>query len=321
MSGKNIIRADWHAEQLHGGTVGNVQLITGAAETDGGEKVPYKLVLKIQHKWERYADPDSWRREYDLYKSELSGLFSGSLRWAECYHAEMNGSNDETQIWMEYISGVSGLNMTFEMYERACYELGRFQGRLYAEQPEILKSLTNVSGVGALKNYYLRYRSWNEVYDYIRAGDCEIPRHLCNMIIDADNNADDIFKRIEKFPVVFCQRDFWETNIFYSDGEIILIDWDSSGWGYIGEDIAQVIADRDNINYMAEYYQKCIPAYYKGFAEYADISHISDNYIHEMIIFMVGYRLVEYYKFAESPEYKSLPLDTLQKIYEMKNIK
>lgn len=48
-----------------------------------------------------------------------------------------------------------------------------------------------------------------------------------------------------------------------------------------------------------------------------DVSDISDHCIRELILFMFGYRLVEGYKFAKSPEDKTLPLNTLQKIYEI----
>ncbi|MCL1941634.1 MAG: hypothetical protein FWG09_06800, partial [Synergistaceae bacterium] len=55
----NIMHADYQTEQLHGGTVGEVKLILGSAETDSGQEVPYKVVQKVQKKWERYADPGS----------------------------------------------------------------------------------------------------------------------------------------------------------------------------------------------------------------------------------------------------------------------
>ena len=313
-----IISVDFQVKQLHGGTVGNVQLVTGNAKTADGGNLPYKIVLKTQKKWERYGDPDSWRREYDLYASDFNKAFSDSFRCPECYHAEING--DEIQHWMEYIDGVSGLNLTSEMYERAAEELGRFQGKLYANQPDILQNLTNLSQVEFAKNYYLRYRSWNVVYDYIRSDDCDIPKHLCQMLIDIDNNADEIFSRIEKLPIVFCHRDFWVANILCSDNKIVLIDWDTAGWGYMGEDIASLIADEADVCDMVGYYQKCIPAYYRGFSEYADVSHISDHCIRELILMMFGYRLVEWYKFAESPEDRILHINTLQKIYELRNL-
>ena len=324
MLGANIIRAGYETEELQGGTVGNVQLVRGVAETADGEKLPYSIILKIQHKWERHGDPGSWRREYDFYKSDFGALFSESFRWPECYHAEMNADESETQIWMEYVDGVTGLELTGDMYERAAEELGRFQGKLYAEKPDILQSLTNLSKVEYAKNFYLHYRSWREVYDYIRVGDCEIPKHLCKMLIDIDENEAEVWGRIEKLPIVLCHRDFWVANILCKDDKIVLIDWDTAGWGYLGEDVASLIADEADIEHMVEYYKRCVPAYYRGFSEYADISHIADiigNCVRELILVLFGYRLVEWFKFAESPEDKAMRLDTLQKIYEMGAIK
>lgn len=312
-----VIHADYNATQLHGGTLGDVRLVIGEAEATDGKKIPFRFVLKKQKKWERYGDTDSWRREYDLYTSDLGKLFGNSLRWPKCYYADMN--DDEFQIWIEYIDGRSGLDLTIDMYELAAKELGRYQGRLYSEQPEILQTLTNLSSLDFMKNNYLHYRSWNEVYDYIRSDACGIPKHLCNMLIDIDENSDEIFEQIDKLPIVLCHRDFWMTNIFIKDDKILLIDWDTSGWGYMGEDIASLIADESEVDHMIEYYNLCTQAYYVGFSEYADISHISDNCIYEMILIKFGYRLVECFKFSETPDERTLFIDTLQKVYEMKN--
>lgn len=318
MLDKTIIHLDYQLKELQGGTVGVVRLVTGTLETSDGENLPYKVVWKTQKKFERYGDPNSWRREYDLYASDFKKVFLDSFRWPECYHAEING--DEIQLWMEYIDGVSGLNLTKEMYEHIAEELGRFQGKLYTERPSVLQNLPNLSKVEFTKNNYQRYRSWNVLYDYIRSDDCEIPKHLCKMLIDIDNDVDEIFSRIEKLPIVLCHRDFWVANIFYSDSKIVLIDWDTAGWGYMGEDIASLITDEADVCQMIEYYQKCIPAYYRGFSEYADVSYISDHCIYELILAMFGYRLVEWYKFAKSSEDKSMHLNTLQKIHEMKEM-
>ena len=316
--GAKIIRADCQTFQLHGGTLGDVRLVKGTAETVNGDKLQYSLVLKKQKKWERYGDPGSWRREYDLYASDFDKLFTGSLRWPECYLAEING--DEWQIWMEYVDGVSGLDLSCDMYVQAAEELGRFQGKLYAEQPKVLKNLTNLSGADAMKNFYLHYRSWRTVYDYIRSDDCEIPKHLCEMIAGVDNQADEIWRNIEQLPVVFCHRDFWVTNIFHIDSKIILIDWDTSGWGHLGEDIVSLIADEADVDNMAEYYEKCVPAYCKGFSEFTDISQITNIYIRERIILHFGYRLVEWFLNAKSPDERDMQINTLQKIYEMGSV-
>jgi thiamine kinase-like enzyme len=129
-----------------------------------------------------------------------------------------------------------------------------------------------------------------------------------------------VHSHIERLPVVFCHRDFWVTNIFYTDAGIRLIDWDTTGWGYLGEDMVSLIADEADVDHMIEYYQKCIPAYLKGFSEYVDISHIENPYIHERMILHYGYRLVEWYLNAESPDEKAYHLATLQKIHEIAHV-
>ncbi|GAB1154366.1 hypothetical protein YWY31_03910 [Paenibacillus illinoisensis] len=317
---REIISADYQTTPLHGGTVGNVNLVTGLAETSEGEKLSYRIVLKIQKQWNRYNDPGSWRREYDLYASDLGETFSNALRWPTCYYAEMNTEEDEFHLWLEYIDGVSGLDLTGDMYEQAALELGRFQGKLYAKQPAVLQSLTNLSHANLMKNTYLHYRSWPVVYDYIRSEDCAFPQHVRQMLIDIDEHADEIFDRIEKLPLVLCHRDFWVTNLIYADGKIALIDWDTSGWGYLGEDLASLIADEADVHSMVDYYKRCVPAYYQGFSEYADAPPVADHCVYEMILLVFGYRFVESYLHTEDDEEKIKLVQMLQKIHEMKNI-
>ncbi|NQX48846.1 aminoglycoside phosphotransferase family protein [Paenibacillus tritici] len=315
-----ITSADSQTVQLHGGTLGNVRLVTGTAETADGEHLPYRIVLKIQKKWERYNDPDSWRREYDLYASGLGATFSHTFRWPVCYYSEINTDEDECQLWLEYIDGVSGLDLTAEMYEQAALELGRYQGKLYAGQPAVLQSLTNLSHADLMKNTYLHYRSWPVVYDYIRSEECEFPQHLRQMLIDIDDQSDDIFARIEQLPLVLCHRDFWVTNLICEGETIALIDWDTSGWGYLGEDIASLIADEADPDLMAEYYQRCIPAYYQGFSEYIEAPPITGHCVYEFILLVFGYRLVEAYIHTEDDNQKTECLRKLQKIFELKDL-
>ena len=332
MFDNDVIVTDYQTTQLHGGTLGDVYLVQGNALTEKGENKSFEIVSKTQKKWERYADPDSWRREYDFYNSDFGLLFSESFCWPICYYTEINEQENEIQIWMEYIDGVSGLDLTIDMYVLAAEELGRFQGRLYKiqtsecidEKPEFFKTFTNLSVLDYAKKFYLHYRSWHEVYDYIRADECELPKHLCKMLIDIDEREDEIWTRIKKLPVILCHRDFWVTNIFYVEscdhdsGNIRLIDWDTTGWGYLGEDIASLIADEANVDLMVDIYKRCIPAYYKGFSENVDISHITDDCIWELILVLFGYRLVEWYKFAGTPDEKAYHLKTMEKIYDMR---
>jgi hypothetical protein len=317
MLGVKTSGASYQVTPLHGGTLGDVKLLTGTILSDTGETLPFNIVWKTQKKWERYADPLSWRREYDIYTSDLGRTFTDDFRWPKCYHAEINADEDEIQLWMEYIDGTTGLNLTADMYVQAAAELGRWQGRLYAENHRAHEGVANLSGTSFLKNNYQRYRSWNVVYDYVRSAESELPKHIRDMFIEIDRNSDEIFKRIEKLPVVLCHRDFWVTNIFYTDDGIRLIDWDTCGWGYFGEDLASLIADEADIPNMVEHYRRCVPAYYGGFSEYANVTDIKDNCVYELILLIFGYRIVEDFIYAEKPEVKALRLETLQKIYEM----
>ena len=286
-----IIDATYETVPLHGGTLGTVMLVSGTAKTSEGKEVPYSMVHKTQKQWSRHFDTDSWRREFDLYASGLDELFSESFRWPKCYHSKL--SDNELQLWMEYIEGSSASALTLDMFEQIAKELGRFQGQIFAKQPVQLQHLSNLSNPEFAKKNYYHYRSWPEVYDYIRDENCSLPKHLCRMLIELDENADDIWKQIESLPIVFCHRDFWITNIFYSNGKIRLIDWDTTGWGYLGEDIASLITNE---------------------------SAITNPYILEMMLLKFGYRLVEAYKFGDTEEERQLQLDTLQKIYEIQTL-
>ena len=342
----DITNASRNVTKLHGGDVGDVQLLEGIAETKNGDRHPYKIILKIQDKWKRPGDPDSWRREYDLYVSGLDEILPDTIRWPKCYHAEING--DEIQIWMEYVDGVSGNDLSIEMLEQAALGLGRFQGILHS-RPELLQNISNFSDTGYLKRDYEQWHtqaySYEDIisycplsdcrrqalkdgrlrllegksfeYSFLRSDECDIPQHLKQRIFDIDDNMENLFKEIASLPVVLCHRDFWIENIIYDNGKIRLIDWDTSGWGYLGEDIASLVSDDVDYDYFEALCERLIPAYYKGIAEYMDISDVGNRYIREMILLKFGYRKVQGCLFAETAEDRDEMVRELQKIYDM----
>jgi tRNA A-37 threonylcarbamoyl transferase component Bud32 len=347
--GAEVVRAVFNEKELQGGTLGDVRLVEGTAVTQNGDEVPYKVVWKTQKKWERPGDPGSWRREYDLYKSDFGTICSEVLRWPVCYHAEINESGDEIQIWMEYAEGVSGRDLTVDMLETAAMEIGRFQGRIFS-QPEAVQGLTNFGDIGYLRRNYAQWHRLDHKledffseysplsdkqkqelrdgtvrlhenksyeYTYLRTDNCKIPQHLKQMIYDIDDNLDKIFDNVSRLPVVLCHRDYWVENIIYNEGSIRLIDWDTAGWGYLGEDLASLIADDYDFDKFEELCDRLIPAYYKGVAEYMDISGISNHYIKEMILLIFGYRMAQNFMFADDDAERGEALTALQKVWEM----
>lgn len=88
----------------------------------------------------------------------------------------------------------------------------------------------------------------------------------------------------------------------------------------MGEDIASLIVDDTDIEYLDEYYRRLIPVYYKGISEYMDAPPIENLYIRKMIIIKFGYRILQEYMFSQSSDIKSQQINALQKIYEMKDV-
>ncbi|NGZ76538.1 aminoglycoside phosphotransferase family protein [Saccharibacillus alkalitolerans] len=313
-----VIAADYQVTALQGGTVAGVYLLNGMAQTADRRRLPYRIVRKVQKKWERYGDPDSWRREYDLYASDLEQTFLTGLRWPTCYHAKMNAEANQFELWLEYIEGTSGPRPTLEMYEQAALEWGRYQGKLYAEQPAVLRGLANLGTADFMHKNYWHYRSWPFVHDYIRSAECRLPRHLSDMLIAIDEQSEKIFARIRSLPLVLCHRDFWSTNLIHADGTLKLLDWDTAGWGYPGEDLASLIADETHPDYMLDYYHRCIPAYVRGFAEHAGDLRLEKEKVYEMILLIFGYKLVESYLHPEDAQDQEVVIRVLESIYEMK---
>ncbi|MCL2499114.1 MAG: aminoglycoside phosphotransferase family protein [Defluviitaleaceae bacterium] len=355
-TGAEVIRASFNESELQGGTLGDVRLVKGEVEIAAGDLLPYKVVWKTQKKWERPGDPLSWRREYDLYNSGFGENCFETFRPPTCYHAEMNEAEDEIQLWMEYAEGASGKDLTMDMMEKAAYEIGRFQGKLFT-QPDASVKPANFGDVGYLRRDYEQWHTlshnleahlseYSELtdeqkqqlrdgtvklqegeayeYTYLRTDFCKIPQHLKQMFYDIDDNMDAFFEGIGRLPVVLCHRDYWIENIFHDEGNIRLIDWDTSGWGYLGEDLASLIADDYGFDEFEELCERLIPAYYKGAAEYMDVSAIANgtekNYIKEMILLKFGYRQVQDFIFADEDEEEDRveAVKALQKIYEMK---
>lgn len=342
--------ANHETTQLHGGTLGDVHLVTGIATTASNQEIPYKVVWKIQKKWNRPGDPNSWRREYDLYTSDFDKVFTESFSMPECYYAEM--MDEEIHIWMEYIDGISGNNLSIDMLEQAAYHLGCFQGK-YSSKFNELKNITYLNDIGFLEREFSQWHNQSFTYDdliaeycpipsflkemlkdgdiqlidgksfeysFLRSKGCHLPEHIKEMMIDIDEHFNEMFDKIKMLPIVLCHRDYWHENIFYQNNNVSIIDWDTSGWGYFGEDIASLIVDEMAVEQFEENYNRLMPAYIKGLSDYMDVSSIDNTCILDIILIKFGYRMLQDYMYTESKDEYIWGIHALEKIYEMRNI-
>lgn len=340
--GRTIKRADCQTKPLRGGTLGDVRLVWGTA--DG---IPCKAVWKRQKRWERPGDPGSWRREYDLYQ-DFGAYFTPGFRPPQCYLSSLR--EGESELWLEYLEGVSGEALGIEMLELAALELGRFQGRIAACHPDLKLPLSDrgflarefaqwhrqtysrnflLSGSCRLPPFLKEMLRTGEIvltggksfeYGYLRSPGCGLPQHLRHMLTDTDDRADGIFGALAPLPAVLCHRDFWHENIIYSGVGIGLIDWDTAGWGFPGEDMASLIADGMDPGRFEENCRRLIPAYLTGLSEYAgyiDVPFPEELHIVDQILIKFGYRMLQSYMFAESAEDKARAAGALEKIYEL----
>ena len=348
MLGKPIRRADYHTQELQGGTLGDVYLVTGMAEDAAGAQLPYQVVWKTQMQWERPGDSPSWRREYDLYMSDFDAVCTHAFRWPVCYHGELGDT--EMELWMEYVQGPSGSDLTIDMLEQAAMAIGRFQGRLHKQPPAALQQNTALGDVGFMAREFAQWHTQSFTYEFLispesrwpdflkrmlkngdicfyegksieygclRSPACDLPAHLQRMLTDIDDRWEAIFEALQRLPTVLCHRDYWIENIFIADNNVVAIDWDGAGWGFLGEDIASLIVDDTDAAHLGAYYRKLIPAYHKGLSEYMDISGIGDFHVRDMMLVKFGYRILQHYMFTQSAEIKQQQIEILQAIHEL----
>lgn len=313
---QTIVTCDYTQSALPSEMPGNLVLIEGEGQMKNGDLWPFKLVYKTLDKWERYADPGSWRREHDLYASDFESTLGQGVTWPKCYHLESQGG--ELGLWMDYVEGHTGQDLSVDMFVDISRILGSYQGHMYVNQMDKFKAIDNLSQSNFLKESYLRYRNHAEFYDYIRHESCDLPRPVLDMLIRNDEDSERIWQAIEALPIIICHRDLWSTNVFYQPGRVTLIDWDTTGYGYMGEDIASLVADEVPPEKMKALYPLCIEAYYEGLSEHYDVSGIQNHCIHELILMLYGYRLVADYMYAKDDSSKQLARQTLEALADMK---
>jgi hypothetical protein len=346
--GKKIVNAEYQENSLQGGTLGDVRLVSGVAETDSGEKPPFEAVHKKQKKWERFADPLSWRREYDLYHAGFDKLLGGDLYIPACYLAKMNSDEFEMELWLEYLDGVSGVELSTDMLEITAYLWGRFQGE-HSSPNDVLRSLNCINDADFTERTFEEWHTQRFSYDYLISEECQMPEHLkqklrsgdvklipgksfeyaclrsdCfgvpshikDMLSDLDERRNSIFAELKTYPTVLCHGDFWCENIFYKEGTISLIDWDTAHWGFPGEDVACLIFDGMPTERFEENVSRLIPAYISGLSDSGFTTFPSVKQILTISLIKCGYRMLQEHIFENEP----WGLRALEKLYEIGGI-
>ncbi|XMB67144.1 aminoglycoside phosphotransferase family protein [Mycoplasmatota bacterium zrk1] len=212
------------------GTLGEIYLISGECKS-AVKVLNYDIVLKIQGKWSRFGDPESWLREKNIYESELMFVIKDIIPKAFLIEEK----DDKIWIWMEKAKGSHDRNLSVDDYGRISSEIGRLQGKFIDNLPTyswlsdkywIIKNINIWSGDA------VNWLTDNEL----------LSKECTNNLLEAWENREEYIDFLLSMPKTLCHRDLTPGNVFVGD-KVSIIDWDSTGIGIIGEDIVDLFAE------------------------------------------------------------------------------
>ncbi|SFL74810.1 Phosphotransferase enzyme family protein [Paenibacillus sp. 1_12] len=260
---------DWKTSELQGGTLGKVYALSGtyslnriASNTESAsvynehtthstthkgsklEKAGWSTILKIQKAYERFGDPDSWRREMLLYQSDLYYQLPKTLKAPVCYNME-DKQQGEIWLWLEHISGHHGIHLSGDHYALISRHLAHFQGTYLTGKP--LPSYPWLSTqywlVQTMSQWGTRAIPWIQTNKETGLS-MEVVEGVQQLWAERDQLLDVFYS----LPRTFCHRDFSAGNVFLTQDatgmdQTVVIDWDCAGIGIAGEDIADLVGE------------------------------------------------------------------------------
>ena len=314
MLGTDVDAVRYSTQVLQGGTVGEVLLLSGDAQTTRGSS-PFSLVLKIQKEWYRHGDPDSWRREYELYRHGFAKSVPPMLRIPKCYFLE--AGEGVTQIWMEFVEGETGQDQLHaDELALSAERLGEFQAWFHLRGQRSLTYLRSYPAVCSSFDLW-----WNRMKSPLNQSMDGFPDELRHILNDYAVRAPDLLASFNALPETLCQGDVHHDNMILrqSEGEtdVYLIDWDSAGYGRMGEDAidmlmeAFVYSHRDP-SLLPRFQEKIIEGYCKGAKKGGVALTLGDALIRDIITLAWGFRMADRFLHCKEQPLRKRIVDILR---------
>lgn len=305
MFDKTVCDADFEVELLNGGTVGEVNKIYGTAVMENSSH-PFELVLKIQRKWERHGDPGCWRREFEIYKSGLCYEIPDCIKIPKCYLLEED--EDITYMWMQYVTGLIGCDQLHsDELSLAAERLGFFQAYYHLNGD---KNLPYIRSYPALESSFDLW--YGKIPNRLKENISGFPDALREILRQYAEKAEDArySDSLKSLPVTLCHGDVHHDNIFLSETDhgyfdVYLIDWDSAGFGYMGEDAVDVLmeafiySDRD-VSLIHDFRKIIIQSYCSGAKKGGVELDLPDSLVREIFVYAWGFRIAALYLYYGS---------------------
>lgn len=319
---QNIENAAYTTEILQGGTVGDVVKLTGHAET-GSEALPFSIVVKTQRKWDRHGDPLCWRREYDIYRQDLPVKLLPAIRLPQCYFLEED--EETTRIYMEWVEGKTGNTQLH------ADELALAAGRLGALQADFhLHGKKDYSCLRSFPAVRSSFDLWfGRMGPLLQKPIDGFPEKLRQTLNAYAAKASELLRSFERLPVTVCQGDVHHDNLILCETpqntDVYLIDWDSAGYGHMGEDAVDVLmeafvySDRDTA-LLPLFRQKIMAAYCEGAAGKGVDIPFDGKMFRDLAALSWGFRVADLYLYYQDEPSKKRCIQILQLILSKEHI-
>ena len=279
-----------------GSTTGGIFRVEGSAR-DGGETIPFALVLKVARAPEagvmsvsRGALPGGWghdathshywRREALAYQSGLLADLAGGLAAPRCY-AVQEQSEDSAWLWLEDITDTHGAQWPPERYALAARHLGQFNGAYPVGRP--------VPSFPWLSSDWMRQECLSRASSFAPALLLDpqtwahplvrraFPEPVGEEVVRLWTEREQWLAALDRLPQTFCHLDAHRGNLFArlgSDGvdQTVAIDWAFTGVAALGTDIGQLASTSCLLVNMptipiADYWETVLAGYLAGLAD------------------------------------------------------
>lgn len=247
---------DWTATVLHEPVsivTGGVYRLAGTAN-DGGEVVPWSLVLKIVLPAQAMSDPrldQYWKREVLAYESGFLRHLPDALVAPVCYGVDAQ-SDGRVWLWLEDIHDDGGRDWPIERIRSTARHLGIFNGTYPAEvvpdapwvgrgflRSWVSQGVTRI-GVRLSAEEQMELLTDARRWD-VPAARAIFPTPIVDRLLRVWENRERLLAAVERLPQLLRHGDADARNLFTrhrapQDHQTVAVDWAFLGLGGVGEE-------------------------------------------------------------------------------------